>query len=252
MRCKNCGWENPANKAKCEKCNTSFVDAMFEASRHTSSAFFSSDDSEPHKTVDGCPECGYPIKRLEKNCPRCGHPLSNIKQDTPVNMELLPANEQLLSSDHTPEIFEPTARNCTFCNTSVSETAHFCPNCGVSLTNKHQTMMPWIVTEEIQAPECSLTAIAREGEPKNDTTLRYSGKIIQLSRGNTEPGNQTITSKIQAELNFEDDIWYLQDKSDLKTTYIYAGEKIALKAGDIIVLGNRSYVFNCDSKSLIE
>ena len=64
-----------------------------------------------------------------------------------------------------------------------------------------------------------------------------------LNRANTDPNNQSITSKEQAVLTFEDGAWYLEDRSDQKTTYVHAGRKTRLESGDIIILGNRRFEF---------
>jgi RNA polymerase subunit RPABC4/transcription elongation factor Spt4 len=217
----------------------------------------SSDKFDPRKTAKGCPECGYPIRMMDKNCPQCGHEFSYEKQDVPVEKEPAkscevqpPVPVAPVQGQDNPELAE---KACVYCKSSVPETAHFCPNCGVPLANEHkksdETVMPWIVADQVQTPECSLTFVPRDAEPQNVSTICFSGNLIQLSRGNTEPSNQTITSKVQAELSFENDKWYIQDKSALRTTYIYAGEKIELKQGDVIVLGNRLFEFNCDSKN---
>ena len=65
-----------------------------------------------------------------------------------------------------------------------------------------------------------------------------------LNRDNTDPGNTTITSQVQAELVFEDGAWYICDKSAQQTTYVHAGRKTRLEKGDIIILGNRRFEFN--------
>ena len=44
----------------------------------------------------------------------------------------------------------------------------------------------------------------------------------------------------------EDGQWYIQDKSAQHTTFIYAGEKTALKDGDVILMGNRQFIFHID------
>ena len=244
MRCKNCGWENPANNAKCEKCS-----APIKGSEDNPS----SGKFDPKKTAKGCIECGYPIRDAEKTCPHCGHIFVGEKQETPVDKESLPQNEQ----EQTPDIPKTVEEICIFCKATVPETAHYCANCGASLTSEHKnmdgTIKPWIDADnKIQTPECSLTFILGDEEPKKHSSLRFSGDVIQLNRGNTEPANQTITSKTQAELSFENGKWHLQDKSALKTTYIYAGDKIELKAGDVIMLGNRSFKFDCVSENQTE
>jgi len=245
MRCKNCGWENPINNAKCEKCNTPLTDCSTGKPNDSSC-----EKHESKKTSNGCSECGYPVREAEKSCPRCGHLLGVAKQAAPevsIAKQATPEDEK-----PTPDVYEPVEKTCALCKEPVPENARFCQNCGASFLAKENqvqddTMNPWVQAEQIQSPKCSLSFISGNDEPANDVPLRFSGNVIHLHRGNTEPDNQTITSKTQAELSFENDKWYIQDKSALKTTYIYAGEKKELVSGDIIVLGNRVFKFNCDS-----
>ena len=249
MRCKNCGWENPDNNVKCEKCNVLYSDIISEENNAQALKKKSSDEMGPKKTAKCCPECGYPVGKVDKKCPQCGHVLNFNKQGSPVEEgEVLSHEPPPLSPIITPDIPAPVEKKCVYCQSPVTASARFCINCGVSLANKNknkrETMIPWAPAEDIQTPKCSLTFLSKDGNPTNDSSLRFSGNLIQLNRGNTEPGNQTITSKIQAELSFENDKWYLQDKSALKSTYIYVGEKIILKPGDIIVMGNRLFEFN--------
>ena len=253
MRCKNCGWANPQENTKCAKCSALLGDSIDEAKNQPSPERISSDQFVPKQTTKCCPECGYPTGRVDKKCPHCGYEM-NIHPPILVaeeKEEVLPVEDPPSVQVETPDIPDPPQKICTYCKSPVSDTAVFCINCGVSLTNEKKsmmhTMMPWSSAAQTQVPKCALTLITREGDQSNDATLRFAGDVIQLNRGNTEPGNQTITSKIQAELSFENDQWYLQDKSTLKTTYIYAGEKTALKPGDVIVLGNRMFEFNCST-----
>ena len=73
--------------------------------------------------------------------------------------------------------------------------------------------------------------------------MRFTGENIVLNRDNTDPGNPSITSRVQAELTFEDGAWYLLDKSALRTTFVHAGRKTKLEDGDVILLGNRRFIF---------
>jgi hypothetical protein len=91
---------------------------------------------------------------------------------------------------------------------------------------------------------CTLTLIPDEKEPVTATLLSFSDKKIILNRANTEPGNITITSKEQALLSCENKRWFIEDRSELKTTYLYVSEKTELKSGDIIVLGDRRFLFD--------
>ena len=98
----------------------------------------------------------------------------------------------------------------------------------------------------MQAPVCScrLSMIPNTNEETPASPLVFSGEEIILNRDNTDEGNMTITSKEQAILTYENKKWYLQDRSEQKTTFVYTTEKIELKPGDIIVLGNRRFEFD--------
>ena len=248
MRCKNCGWENPNNNVKCEKCSAPFSGVVNRVEEDASLGNF-----DPKKTAKGCPECGYPVRDIGGTCPHCGFTFTNDKIEMPTDEEPLQQNEQQPVPKPVPDAPKPVMKICAFCKSSVSEAAQYCSNCGASLLSDYRivdgTINPWIRAEQIQTPECSLTLIANEDESANDSPLRFSGQVISLNRGNTEPANQTITSKTQAELTFDDGKWYLQDKSALKTTYLYAGDRIELKSGNIIVLGNRAFTFGCEEKN---
>ncbi len=54
----------------------------------------------------------------------------------------------------------------------------------------------------------------------------------------------SITSRIQAVISRKDDRWFIEDKSEQKTTFVQANIPQPLKDGDIILLGNRLFVFH--------
>jgi hypothetical protein len=68
MRCNNCGFDNPASNAKCEKCNAPLDGSMTgNGQPEPSTANFVSKE-----TVKGCTECGYPLMPDNSTCPNCG------------------------------------------------------------------------------------------------------------------------------------------------------------------------------------
>ena len=87
MRCKNCGWDNPDENVKCEKCNAPLTDAM--NSDRMPQYGYAQDEFSPRATVStadrpgefnvkatitGCASCGYPVKPGDTVCPVCGSP----------------------------------------------------------------------------------------------------------------------------------------------------------------------------------
>ena len=72
MRCKNCGWDNPAGNAKCVKCNA-VLELFAAVSSDTVPEGFN-----PNKTARGCPfpDCGYPLRPTDSACPNCGRKIS--------------------------------------------------------------------------------------------------------------------------------------------------------------------------------
>ena len=207
MRCKNCGWDNPGKNVKCEKCNAPLTGDFRGASETVVERF------DPAKTAIGCPECGYPMRAGNQSCPNCGRSFGdekiNLAKEPNRETPKKPAEDQKLATG--------------------------------------QTVNPWAKIEPENEPEptCSLTLIAKDDETLDVLPiLQYTGSLIELNRSNTEPANQTITSKVQAELCFEDGKWYISNKSAMKTTFIQVGEKKEISRGDVIVLGNRLFEFN--------
>lgn len=238
MRCKNCGWENPAGKLKCEKCNAPLNGSMIdqedlsdynkesirgehESLRSTvrESSFFNSvSDSQIESKV--CKNCGYELSEGMKVCPACGSSTDctkNSRQQSPMSKSNL----------------------CPKCGTELIPNARFCPQCGQTL--KMGTVGAW---DNPQYDEfCTLRPIAWTKEEVQYNPITYSGQVIVLNRENTDPNNQTITSKEQAVLTHENGVWYIEDHSERKSTMIRISKKTKLEPGDIIALGNRLFEF---------
>ena len=111
--------------------------------------------------------------------------------------------------------------------------------------NIHQIQQtPPKETQPVVIPRCSLKPLAREGETTALPAKRdYENAKVILSRQNTDPENYSITSQQQAVLTFENGKWYIEDKSNYKTTYIRVTKKTELKNGDIVAMGDREFEF---------
>ena len=239
MRCKNCGWENPDGQTKCEKCHGSLgqpsshhnpTTPVSDRIRSTVSEGVVFSDPAPAAVPKTCPKCGYPISDNSSSCPNCGH-------------ELPPAPTAAQSSI------------CKSCGAEVSLNAKFCSACGAPTNTEslqprriQRTAMGTVMGGPIVGPAsvnrfCTLRPIAWHGEDVNYNPITYSGDTIILNRANTDANNNSITSREQAILTCEDGEWYIENRSDLKTTFLRVNGRVKLTSGDIIVLGNREFEF---------
>ena len=230
IRCKNCGWENPAGTKKCKKCNARLTGSMAgqesetRNERHEKSNY--SDDSfnstEKENCITCC-ACGYELAKGMKKCPRCGEPVQNAR-DT-----------------HDSKSSGANSQKCAKCGTELSPDANFCHKCGQEIRGKQQTENPW--SNPKQHVFFTLKRITWPNEVISYEPVPYSGQTVILNRSNTDPNNYTITSKEQARITYENDSWFLEDLSVQETTLLQVRRKIKLEPGDKIILGNRTFEF---------
>lgn len=108
MRCNNCGWDNPANTFKCEKCNAPMKGSMVQDKEQKIQG-----DTLP-ETIQGanpdlpyldnpieeimeigklqgkeypCPHCAYPIPNGMLKCPNCKTPLKKADNIDPIHKQ---------------------------------------------------------------------------------------------------------------------------------------------------------------------
>jgi len=210
-----------------------------------------------------CPACGYPIVGNPETCPACGKELVAAQM---VATPPTPAPSPAQPSVPTPPISQPATdtaaatkksnvaaaadtAKCPFCEAAVTADDVFCPACGKRIPQKtmvggfaHHT----VPKPEPPTPECSLTLIPEDDEQTEATQQTYKGDNVVLNRANTEPGNLTITSREQAVLTFEDGKWYIENRSDLQSTFIRVSRKLELQKGDVVVLGDRRFTFDAE------
>lgn len=239
MRCKNCGWENPAENENCEKCHASLQDEALVGAHNPTTPV---SDRMKSTVAEGvifneiepavsstCPKCGYPLSENSNSCPNCNYEMK-------------------------PEVTIKQSVKCRNCGKDLNPDTKFCSECGspvqVNLKPKRiqRSNMGTVIGGPIAPGKagndfCTLRPIAWEGENVNYNPVTYTGEIIILNRANTDANNNSITSREQAVLTCEDGEWYIENRSELRTTFIRVNGKIKLNDGDIIVLGNREFEF---------
>lgn len=224
MRCKNCGWPNEANTARCIKCNAPLQESMSDFGRQNSTVPSSDGSAMLNATLRESSASGA-MNSSEKNphsCPSCGYPVSSSAGECPV------CHTRLNS------ICDDEARKVTNDNPGQSRN-----NGGGDRTGG--TINPWAVPS--QESFCTLKRIPWQTEKVTYEPVSYSGESITLNRYNTDSNNNSITSREQAVITCENGEWYIENRSDMKTTLLRVDRRVKLEDGDVIVLGNRMFEF---------
>lgn len=212
MRCNNCGWENPDGAQRCEKCNSPLGGGnVYEPKAEAPQSQMNSTVREPMDTFErkesghNCPECGFPLREGAQSCPNCGK-----------------------------QFGAPAA--------GPAGAPFVAPAADVGFAAKYDaTVNPW--SNPMAGKSFKLQPVAWDDEPGELPTMTYTGTVVGLNRENTDPTNNSITSKTQAEIINENGKWFIEDKSVLQSTFVHAGRKMELADGDVIILGNRRFVF---------
>lgn len=212
MRCDNCGWDNAASRVKCEKCNTNLSDTE-------NSAPVSAQEAEHvKKTVKG------------------SQPSGNDYLDSPRESE------------------EKGSNNCKTCGYPIITRVSRCPECGDALninpgSNESPEPVRRIAGPKTIDPfrrpiQMKFTLHPQSGDDEKDLPEKcFSGNEVILNRDNLEEGNLTITGGSQAVITNQGGSWFIEDLSPRKTTFIHVNGSVKLQTGDVILLGNRRFIF---------
>lgn len=258
MRCDNCGWDNADNVTRCIKCNTKLEAAkagpvqqqpnknqfastiadnvllknISEENDKINHAYAATQMEQKEIQVQTSdddlvpcsnPECGYLNAKMAKVCPKCKTPLQQAVTS--------------LTSDESSEKIN-----------NINSTARV--QYAVDPLTKG-TIDPYRKLTTL-TPACAFEMVKKEGESIDDDSIskkfEFNNETIALNRQNLDEKNNSITSKVQAELSYENGKWYLTDKSELKTTFIQVSGKTELRNGDIILMGDRRFIFIQDVK----
>lgn len=229
MRCKNCGWPNDEGVARCVKCNAPLEGSMIDSNRKDYQP--AAGQAETPANLKGTvremsspfapqPQQAQPQANGQTNCPNCGYPLSANSSECPV------CHARVAGTPAQQQFQHPFAQPAQPVNPNR-------PTGG--------TVNPWATPANDAF--CTLTRIPWQNEQVQYQPVSYSGQEIILSRANTDSNNNTITSGEQAALIHENGEWFIENRSSQQTTLIRVDRRQQLQDGDVIVLGNRFFVF---------
>lgn len=220
MRCQFCGWDNPEGKSNCEKCNKPLTgmangDSMDSGNAHERLTERRDTGSfNPKATVREHAVSGNAtVNESLEVCPECGFSMHD---------------GECANCGYTSKKEEPRSSN-----------PHVCHH---ERMDARKTVRPQRKGEKEQT--FTLTPISEDTGLPDGEPIAFEGNTIDLNRNNTDPKNSTITSHTQATVAYEEGKWSIEDKSEYKTTFVQASEKIEIRPGMLILLGNQLYRFD--------
>lgn len=224
MRCNNCGWVHNEPALKCEKCNYALDGSLNINQVKAPSNDFTNQGLS--KTISG--------KKTDLE----PWDVSNTGElhDDPIGPNHVSSTG--LKEQSLPFVKEDHSENARNEERPIDDSPPIAQKPMVN--NFNQTIDPSRLAKSNSS--FSLKPIARQGED-DTSSLFFAEESVDLTRSNTDPNNMTITSKVQAVIENVDGVWYLLDKSSLKTTFKQTDEPTKLKSGDVILMGDRKFIF---------
>lgn len=266
MRCDNCGWSNPDGVSRCQKCNQELAPSPVESQEINVPA----PDVAPTPEVvqepvdEGkemqCPKCHYPMMSSDI-CPNCGYKVGDEQEETApkqtahkeidpdlrktvIRVDVEPETEPEKPADE-PVVVPVAKPNPNPLNKTVivsagdinkmKQTMREVPN--DDLMPKSNVVKETVIEEVKEADEFSLVAIDAQS-----AELNFKGETM-LNRANVDSQNLALSESEQALITCNNGEWYIENRSDLKNTYICVSRKTKLEKGDIIVIGGKRYIF---------
>ncbi|MDD3877273.1 MAG: zinc ribbon domain-containing protein [Bacteroidales bacterium] len=218
MRCNNCGYDNPSNKMRCDKCNAPLHGSMVNPNpgelQDTSGGLSGTiKGNQVDAAPWDCPKCGRPVIPGSTACNYCGYKFVEEQAEREIKYEQKqePKHEQP-QVELKEEVFRKKGSDLG--KTIGTELGFYLK----PIATKYENEME-VVKINAPLPE------------------------VELGRDNLEKDNPTI-SRSQAVMVNKKGKWYIKNQSEEKTTYIFAEEFIELQDGDIIMMGNRKFIFS--------
>lgn len=217
MRCQFCGWDNPESHNKCEKCGKTLADYAGPGAQPAAGLPQAGGmNSRPTNLRNGEPFSPKATVRENQGggrtdaCPRCGYQLEQGK---------------CAACGYGAEVAKPEAAP------SVAAGGNF----------GRATVRP--VRKKV-ARTFRLTPLSeKDGKPEGES-LVFEGEQAVLNRANLDAKNDTLTSREQARVVWHDGRWLVEDRSELRTTFVQAARPVELQPGDLLLMGNQLYRFD--------
>jgi hypothetical protein len=217
-----------------------------------------------------CPDCRYPKRIDEDYCPTC--PFSKIENESKSSrwsslFDFGSGSKAQQSTTSTPQENPfpqiPSQPNIEPIRQEAPQTSYEFPtphNYPPSPPSEgRHTMLPGTEMPPlprnvprgtfnpytqplVEIPKFKLTSVPRHTETSGQTN-EYEGDSVALKRANLDKENFTISSQEHATIENVNNKWYISNKSSLKTTYVQVNAMTEITDGDVILIGDRMFIF---------
>lgn len=267
MRCDYCGWLNSEGQERCVKCNQVLsVQKIEPVSVHSD---VKAEESSNNAIDTICTSCGYPIVTDVSVCPACG---AEIVKEPKAEMEnvdfkatmrdasivaMVSANSNLSSSSQSKSAsvnVKQTVRDIDITELNkVVDTRATMRADGVTTADDNENSVARnkekdssVIKQTVPIAEDNIgrsRLIAMDDIEGNDRQIEITEPLMALCRSNVEPDNMLIAENNHAVIENDGDQWYIKNAGNLGNTYLCVNRKMQLEDGDILIIGNKRYLF---------
>ncbi|MBU0489924.1 MAG: FHA domain-containing protein [Bacteroidetes bacterium] len=197
-----------------------------------------------------CNNCGYQ-NTTGPRCEKCNYLLTSAENSL--------SNSFIENKEPAKTIAGAKVKDapwdCKQCGYPVIQGSETCPKCGYhfdiqskdSFSQKEKFHKNKPVSEKTIDPynrgfKLKPVPVTHEAD-LNEIHFSAQESELMVGRETLEPQNQTISAE-QANFYQHNGKWFIKDVSSKKSTFVLANEFIELSEGDVVMMGNRRFVFS--------
>ena len=193
-----------------------------------------------------CNNCGYPNQPTALKCERCNYGMrGSLNQAVKAEENhSLQSNEEQIGKTVKAERSKALAHDMPK-ESSSPESKHSPSQVPApkGLENARKVTVGIHRDAQLSTRAIQLQRIDVKGQVEDFSIELVINDSKELSRENLDPDNDTITSKVQAVVTTDKDgRLFIENQSNYESTYLLIQEKIELKHGDKVMMGNRVFL----------
>lgn len=237
MRCDNCGWSNPEGLTKCQKCNQELLPPVSNAINQTVLDPNRQSAASQQSPSVSCPRCGYPLSSANSFCPNCG---TQIQHDTPAEQPVYAKTVRVLPDEFLDEPAEQKPVEAP-----LKATVREIP---VKLMDNNYSKTVRVLPEEMlvneEPAEPSFRLVPMDNfDGATAAVKEFNGAVATVAGDSLVENGGYMPDGLEVEFTCEDGQWSVTDKGASKAVFVSASHPVKIQSGDIIVIGNRRFIF---------